>query len=193
MGTKFRGIKSAAEHQRGELVKDLLKLVGAGIIGATIFAAPNTAQLLEYLDPKSRAQRNKIWNIIHYLERHGDIEVRTEKDGNDYVFLTSKGKYRLTSDSIWELSITRPRRWDRKWRIVMFDFPNNLANRREFRLKLQDLGFQLYQKSVFIYPYECREEVFTIAKWLNLHQHVRYVVASEIHDMRHFARIFDLL
>ena len=121
------------------------------------------------------------------------MDVRTEHDGNDYVYLTEKGKVRFTSDSIWELAITPPRRWDRKWRLVMFDIPNRSPNRREFRLKLEDMGFRMYQRSVFIYPHECREEIFTIARWMNLREHVRYVVASEIHDGRRFVRIFDLL
>ena len=191
---KFKGIKTAAEYRRGEMIKDILKLVGAGLfVGVQTLAAPNTLQLLEYLDPKSRHERNKIWNAIRYLEQKGDIEVLADTSGNEFVQLTHKGKVRLNGQEVWDLSVEKPRRWDRKWRIVMFDFPTSARRRHEFRAKLEDLGFAMYQRSVFIYPYECREEVFTVAKWLELHDYIRYIVATEIHDMRKFVRLFDLL
>jgi DNA-binding transcriptional regulator PaaX len=193
MKTKFKGIKTAAQYERGELAKDLLRLVGAGIVAGVGVAAPNTLQLLDYLDPKGRTQRNKIWNSIRYLERHGDVEIRTEPDGKDYVYLTRQGKVRLDGDGIWELQLSKPRQWDRKWRLVLFDFPARVTRRHEFRAKLEDFGFQMYQRSVFIYPHECREEVFAVAKWLELDDYIRYIVATDIHDMRYFVRAFDLL
>src|SRR4051812_12430590 len=106
MKTRFKGIKSASEHKRGELVKDLLKLIAAGVlVSAASVAAPNTLQLLEYLDPKSREERQKVWSAIRYLEKHGDIEVLTEANGKEYVYLTRRGKIRLDNDAIWDLQI----------------------------------------------------------------------------------------
>jgi len=59
-------------------------------------------------------------------------------------------------------------------------------------MQLEDLGFKLYQRSVFIYPYECHEEVHTIAKWYGVDQYIRYIVATEVHDMRKYVQEFDL-
>src|ERR1043166_9676937 len=74
--TKFKGIKTATEYRRGELAKDILRLVAAGVVvGTAMVAAPNTLQLLDYFDPKGRRERNRIWNAIHYSERHGDVSV----------------------------------------------------------------------------------------------------------------------
>jgi DNA-binding transcriptional regulator PaaX len=191
---KFKGTKTAAEYQRGEMIRDILKLISAGIAASgTAPAAPNTLQLLDYLDPKGRVERNKIWNAIRYLEQKGDIEVQTDEKGDDYVYLTSKGRTRLNADEIWQLSVEKPRQWDQRWRLVLFDFPSTARRRHEFRAKLEDLGFEMYQRSVFIFPYECREEVFTVAKWLDLDDYIRYIVATEIHDMRRFIKLFDLV
>ncbi len=191
MKAKLHGIKTAAEHQRGELVKDVLRLVGLGVIGVPTYSAPNTAQILQFLDPKNDRQKKKIWNIVRYLEKRGDVYIK-EESGHAYVYLSAKGKLRLNSDTIWQLQLTEPRRWDKKWRIVMFDFPTRTRSRHEFRSKLEDFGFQMYQRSVFIYPHECRDEVFMVAKWLKVHQHIRYIVAEEIHDMPKYIRLFDL-
>lgn len=196
MGTKFKGIKTAAEYRRGELARDILRLVGAGVIagvGTIAAASTNTVQLIDYLNPKGIHERNRIWKAIKYLESKHRI-VMEDRGGKTYVVLTDRGRLQLNEDAIWEMTVTKPYRWDHKWRIVMFDIPRSRDKARQpFRLKLQDLGFRLYQRSVFIYPYECHEEVHTIAKWYGVDQYIRYIVATEIHDMRTFVKTFDLL
>ncbi|MEK7093015.1 MAG: hypothetical protein AAB927_00850 [Patescibacteria group bacterium] len=194
MATKFKGIKTAAEYRRGELTRDILRLVGAGVViaGAAVMA-PNTIQLIDYFNPKGQAERNRIWKAIKYLEAKNRVSIEN-KDNNTYVTLTERGNLKLTEDSIADLAVDTPRRWDHKWRFVMFDLPaRHDGVRQAFRKKIEDFGFKLYQRSVFIYPYECHEEVHTVARWYGVDQHIRYVVATEIHDMRHFVREFDLL
>ncbi|MBI2030364.1 CRISPR-associated endonuclease Cas2 [Candidatus Kaiserbacteria bacterium] len=194
MATKFKGIKTVAEYRRGELTKDILRLVAAGVVvGGMAVAAPNTVQLIDYLNPKGVRERKRIWGIIKYLEQKN--RIRIEERGNvQYVHLTSIGELKLNEATVWDITIRQPHHWDRKWRIVMFDLPSKHEQaRKSFRLKLEDLGFKLYQRSVFIYPHECQEEVLTIAKWYGIDEHIRYIVATEIHDTRKFVKEFDLL
>ncbi len=193
MKTKFKGIRTAAEYRRGELTKDVLRLIGAGVLVGTVVVAPNMAQLIDCFNTKGRAERKRIWHGIKDREGKGRV-VSQEKEDTTYVRLTSQGRLKLDEDAIWELAIPEHVRWDHKWRMVMFDVPMRHGHARNaFREKLQDFGFRLYQNSVFIYPYECHEEVITVAKWYGIDKHVRYVVATEIHDMRRFVREFDLL
>ncbi len=194
MATKFKGIKTAGQYQRGELTKDILRLIGAGIAaaGATV-VAPNTLQLIEYFDPRSASERNKIWKAIKYLEERQRIRLE-EREGSLYAVLTTHGRLQLDEDAIWELQIDTPRRWDRKWRLVMFDLPSKHEKiRQSFRHKLEDLGLKLYQRSVLIYPYECYQEIHTIASWYGVDVHVRYIVATEINDARRYVHAFDLV
>lgn len=196
METKFKGIKTAAEYRRGELARDILRLIGAGVVvgfGTMAAVSTNTIQLMDYLNPKGVHERNRIWKAIKYLESKHRITME-DRDGKTYVLLTDRGRLQLDEDTIGEMTVAKPYRWDHKWRIVMFDFPQKHERaRKAFRLKLQDLGFKLYQRSVFIYPYECHEEIHSIAQWYGVDSHVRYIVATEIHDMRTFITLFDLL
>jgi DNA-binding transcriptional regulator PaaX len=76
----------------------------------------------------------------------------------------------------------------------MFDFPSRFERvRRPFRNKLCDFGLMAYQKSIFIYPYECQEEILTLAEFYGVREFIRYIVAEEISDMREFVKKFDLL
>jgi hemin uptake protein HemP len=128
MGTKFRGIKTAAEYERGEFAKDVLRLIGAGVVVGTSVVAPNTLQVLDYFRPNNRVERNKIWNTIKYLERKGHVAIH-EHNGQEYLYLTREGKVKFDEERIWELTLANPSRWDHKWRIVMFDFPNTCKSR----------------------------------------------------------------
>lgn len=195
MGVKFKGIKTAAEYRRGELTKDILRLVAAGVIvGSVGIVAPNAIQLIEYFQPRSRAERNKIWKAIKYLEAREKLLLTEDSKRGISATLTEKGRAQLNEDSIWDLRIDPPRRWDRKWRLIMFDLPvRHERARHPFRRKLEDFGLKLYQRSVFIYPHECYKEVRTVAEWYGVHRYVRYIVATEINDMRVFVRKFDLL
>ena len=175
-------------------MKNILRLVAAGVvIGGAAVAAPNTLQLIDYFDPKGKYERNRIWKAIKYLESKHRI-ILQEHDGALYVELTTTGQREHSGTFIEDIEVKTPKYWDHKWRFVMFDLPVRFGKTRHvFRHKLQDLGFRSYQRSVFIYPYECHEEVHTIAKWYGVDQYIRYIVATEVHDMRRFAKEFDLL
>lgn len=193
MATKFKGIKTAAEYRRGEITRDILRLIGAGVVLGTAVAAPNVMQVLDMFDPKGRAQRNKIWKAIKYLESQERIRI-TNQDGERMLVLTKRGQVALNELSIEELSVKPPRMWDRKWRVLMFDIPMYKSrNRIPFRAKIQDLGFAMYQKSVWVYPYECREEVLLIAEHYEVREYVRYMTVEEMSNMREFVKKFDLL
>lgn len=193
MKSKFKGIKTAAEYKRGEIARDILRLVGTGIVLGTAVVAPNVVQVLDIFDPKGRTQRNKIWKAIKYLEQQERIRIQ-EENGVRTLKLTKRGQVALNDLSVEELSVRRPRMWDRKWRMVMFDIPMYRSrNRIPFREKIQDLGFEMYQKSVFVYPYECREEVILVAEHYGVREYIRYATVEEMSNMREFVKKFDLL
>lgn len=186
-------IKKASEYQRGELARDVLRVAAAGFMAGTAVLAPNMVQVIDLFDPKGVAERRRIWRAIKYLEERNSIEIRPER-GVDYIYLTKQGKVQLDEESIWDLAIEKPWRWDRKWRLVMFDLPARFERvRRPFREKLSDFGLVTYQKSIFIYPYECQEEILALAEFYGVREFIRYIVAEEISDMREFVKKFDLL
>jgi DNA-binding transcriptional regulator PaaX len=187
---RMLGPKTARQTDtRGTLARDILHMVADALAGR---APARTADLIAAFSPESRDERNRIWKTIKYLEEKDRIEIR-EQNGDLYVTLTRTGENKLDEDAIWDLAVKTPGRWDHKWRLVLFDLPvGESRNRHSFRAKLEDLGFRLYQRSVFIYPYECGSEIDAIARWYGVDEHIRYIVATEIHDMHRFAREFGL-
>jgi DNA-binding transcriptional regulator PaaX len=182
--------KVSSGHDRGELVRVILQRAFCGSTSAG--SGVSREDIFDFLAPIDRSARQKIWSALYYLQKHGDVILQETIQNTAQVTLTERGHDRLKRDAIWDLQLNETYAWDRKWRIVMFDVPAYASNRHEFRSKLQDLGFVQYQRSVFIYPHECRDEVMRIAEWFELDEYVRYIVASEIHDALRYVKIFDL-
>jgi phenylacetic acid degradation operon negative regulatory protein len=82
-----------------------------------------------------------------------------------------------------ELQITFPKRWDKKWRVVVFDIPEkNKKLRDEFRRRLKKLGFVEFQKSVFAHPHPCEDEINTLINFFDLRENVRCLESTLSYD-----------
>lgn len=87
----------------------------------------------------------------------------------------------------------RPIVWDSKWRIVMFDVPNHLKKSRDgFAGLLKSFEFEHMQKSVFVSPYPCEEEIEAAADYYNISDCVDMIVAERISREGEFKRLFKL-
>lgn len=116
----------------------------------------------EYLNSRSIDRSNFLYNI-RYWQRQGYITSFIE--GKDkFIELTQKGKNYLKNVALDKLKIKRPKRWDGKWRVVIFDIMEKRhSNRDSFREKLKSLGFYPIQKSVYVYPFDCAREIAEIS------------------------------
>jgi len=75
------------------------------------------------------------------------------------------------------------KQWNGKWFFVFFDVPETQKNKRDYLRKfLIKLGFFPYQKSVYIFPYECEKEVELIKKIVEGAKYMKYIVAEKIED-----------
>lgn len=190
---QFKGIKKACEYKRGELARDILRLVHAGAVVGTAVVAPNVVQLIDMFDPDGTAERNRIWKAIKYLEEKNRVRI-VEQGGKRTLVITNGGRITLSEIALDEMAIKKPRWWDKKWRLVMFDIPAQQArNRHPFRCKLEDMGYVQYQRSVFVHPYESRKEVAALAEFYGVREYVRYLVVEEMEDIRDLARHFGII
>lgn len=90
--------------------------------------------------------------------------------------------------------IQKPEKWDGKWRIVIFDIPEfNKQLRDTLRLKLRQLGLIELQKSVFIHPYECRNEIDFVIELYGPCRYVRFIEAVSIDTELQLKKKFHLL
>ena len=127
-----------------------------------------------------------------YKERLLD-EVHN-RDGTTTLVLSKEGKKFALTYNLENIKIKKPSKWDRKYRIVIFDIPEYLKKVRDsLRMHLQDLDFHELQKSVFVHPYECGKEIEYIVEFYRIKKHVRFIIAESIDNELHIKRIFRLV
>ena len=90
--------------------------------------------------------------------------------------MTKEGENKALRFKIDEMEIKKPPKWDGEWRIVIFDIPDRFKKAREaLRNKLKDLGFLKLQESVFVFPYECEDEINFITEVFLVRPFVRFM------------------
>lgn len=109
------------------------------------------------------------------------IKIEKYKSDKISVRLTNKGKERVAEFYFDLLQIKKPGKWDGKWRIVIFDIPNRFKSAREaLRHKIKELGLKQLQKSVWVYPYDCEDEILLIAEVFEVHRYIEIITAERL-------------
>lgn len=95
------------------------------------------------------------------------------------VILSDKGLERLKKLEL--RSIPVPKKWDRHWRLISFDIPENKRQARDaIRRLIKQLGFFKLQASLWVYPHDCSMQIKSIQSVYDAKNHIRLIVASEI-------------
>ena len=83
--------------------------------------------------------------------------------------------------------------WDKKWRVVMFDIPEtHFKERRLLSYKLFELGMYQYQKSIYVYPYDCTNVIAFASKFLDVEKYVQQMTVIEIDNLPELKKFFKL-
>ena len=107
--------------------------------------------------------------------------------------ITKKGETKLRAFSIDLMEIKKPKKWDGKWRLVMFDIPMRFTKGREaLRYHLKDLNFFQFQKSAWIYPYPCEDEIIFIADFFGVGKYVEVLTAERLLNEEKLKKHFNL-
>ena len=135
----------------------------------------------------------KFYHSLNYLDRRGYVKILGVKNDKIEIKITRKGESVLELVDIDSMKLPRDQQWDGKWKVVIFDVPNNKNHcRSAFTDKLKELGFVMVQKSVWAYPLECYKEIMILRKFYEIEKYVTYFEAVEIEDELHWRGKFNL-
>lgn len=181
-------------HRHGDTQRKILLILLSGIALGLSGSPKRYFKILD-LTIKEWGEINKqsLRRSINALYKEKLVSEKYNKDGTVTLFLTKEGKkFALTYD-IENMKIEQPSKWDKKWRIVIFDISERLRKTRNiFRIQLRSLGFYELQKSVFVYPYKCKNEIEYLTEFYKLKRSVRFIVADSIDNELHLKQIFEL-
>lgn len=189
----------ARNESSSAIIDGILKFLITGGVLSIGLLAPNALEmvdkpigkLFDKFDNHSRERETK--RMLSYMRRQGLITFTAD----DYVHgirITRKGKKRSDEADIDNIKIPRPIRWDRRWRIVLFDIPERFHyERSSMTRKLRELGFIRLQQSAWIHPYPCRDEVTIISHKYRLNSYVSYLEVTRIDNEQELIKIFLMI
>ena len=166
----------------------------AGVAGIALLAPP-MLRLLKNADPEWLLKRDpgrRLRESALRLKRKGLVEFKSE-NGKKRLRLTPRGE--KVMGSIWNetYQLQKPRRWDGKWRLVIFDIPEKQRPTRDkIRHLVSRLGFLRLQDSVWVYPYDCEELVTLLKTDLKIGRAVLYIIADAIEFDKPIRQHFSL-
>ena len=180
--------------KRKTRVKNLEKIVlgtiaTAGLLGVALLA-PNALQALKLFGWKPHKRYREV--ITRSRERLIEHNLLT-RDEKGFLRLTPKGETKLRELERREYKLPHPKRWDKKWRLLIFDIPEKRKYLREkIRNTLRAIGFNQLQKSVWVYPYDCEDLITLLKADFKIGTELLYMIVDSLENDEDLQNVFAL-
>lgn len=178
----------------------ILKAIALG--GAFLIAASNERFWFNFYTNfnkeikkfKNYKEKRKIYDALRYLRQRKFVDITDTSQGVKVKITTSGHEVIEFYKSIKSIKIKKPTRWDRKFRMVIFDIPaKKQSSRNVFLQKLKEMGFYMIQKSIWVYPYDCMNEIATLRKLFEIEPYVKVIVADAIEGEYNIRKSFGFM
>lgn len=170
------------ENRKKKSRENLQKLVLESVMLSGMLrlalVAPNVLSAMGELGLlPSKRQKESINAARDRLIRKGLLT----RNKNGLLRITSDGKRVLEKMQTFEQGLPKKKRWDGKWRVLIFDIPEyRRLLRTKLRHSLRTVGFKLLQDSVWVYPHDCEDFVALLKADFKIGKDVRYIIADTI-------------
>jgi len=182
MGEQEKTVKRRSRI--GKIEKAILSTVAvAGILSVAI-VAPNAVQALSKLGlvKKGNISKQSAKRSLRRLIEKKLVVIENTRRGK-VVRLTNRGEQILQAVAASGYRLKKPRRWDKKWRIIVFDVREAKRGTRDrLRYTLTQIGFVRLQNSVWVYPYDCEDLIKLLKADFHIGKEVLYVIAESIEN-----------
>jgi hypothetical protein len=150
--------------------------LGSGVLIVSLASPKLGSQLVKgvirYMRKRS-IDRNNFLRDLKNLQKRKLVSYQELENGKIQITLTIQGKQKILLNQIDEMHLKKPAQWDKQWRLVMFDIPDMHKKAGEaLRNKLKQMRFYPIQKSVFITPYPCEDEIDFIGSFFNIRKYI---------------------
>lgn len=183
---------------------EIIYLLGVGLLLASSIVMPGAVlvakEIIKIKKESDWQKGQKEWRKFNlaYLKRNlkrlrEQKIIEFVKEGNNEIIrLTSKGRIRYLRFKMEELSI-KSTKWDGKWRLVVYDIAKFKKSQQEkFRTLLRAMNFLPLQKSVYLTPYPCDEQIIYLREYFGIGDEVIYLRADIIENESIYRQYFGV-
>ena len=187
--------KKARERVKRKNVGEIiLRTVATAGLLSMVLVAPNA---LKTMDKLGLLPHKRQKEVIRRAQRRLVAQGLLARNARGLVRLTAHGEEELeylerNNFEKWRREHL-PNRWDKKWRILIFDITEERRMIRDYiRNKLESIGFRRVQDSVFVFPYDCEDLIALLKADFKVGRDLLYIIADEIENDRWLRECFGL-
>ena len=184
--------------------KEVLILLGAGTFLAASIIFPGLPMVAKpFINAAKEANRNKsqkewekfnLWRLRQVVKRMQSsklVEIKEEKS-IPIIKITQKGKQKLLRYKIDEMALDESS-WDGKWRLIIYDVANTKrAHSEMFRTMLNKLKFLKLQRSVYLTPFKCEDEIEYLRLLFGIGNEVQILKVGSLENEMAYRRYFGI-
>lgn len=160
----------------------------AGLLGVAL-VAPNVIGAMAKLGIIATARDGEL--VKRAVDRLYDKGHLKHVKGK--LALTNSGKEALRVLDLKFQTWKPPKRWDKQWRVLVFDIPETKKGLRDrIRRTLESIGFRQLQRSVWVYPYDCEDWITLWKAEFKVGSEMLYMIVNSIEGESVLKRAFDL-
>ncbi len=138
----------------------------------------------ELIEAAGKNPEKEVARLIYYAKNRGYL--------NSKLQTTKSGSERLMKLDFNYLEMNEP--WDGKWRMVMYDIPEEKKTAREhIRRLVKQLGFVQLQRSIWIHPLPCLNQFEKIKEANGLENTLILIETENIAGVEKFQNHFTNL
>ena len=191
MGTLEKELRKKRKKENIQKII-LSSIYGAGMLSVGILAPNIVGVLGKFVGKKLLKKEYTVKRSITRLIESGLIEFETTPKGK-FLKLTARGERKLKTIYDSNGHIKKPKRWDKKWRIVIYDFSEKKKLlRNKIRSLLIQFGFLRLQDSVWIYPYDCEDLITLIKVDSKIGKEVLYMIVDFLENDKWIKKAFSI-
>ncbi len=189
-------IHMGRHSKRTILIDNLLDLITNRELTSSSLLSPKTQKFLnqpayQYLSGQgSNKSAQEMRACLRYMKYNQLILINNSGE----LSITAKAKKRLDRAEIEHIFVTKPKIWDKKWRLVLYEIPENKKSQRDaFASKMKQLGFRSLKNSVLVYPFDCQTEIDKIVQYYGITNYIIYAEVAFISSQSALLKKFSTL
>lgn len=183
-------LESRKRARRGEIQRAILGTVAAAGVLSIALVAPNALRMLSLFGIKPGRRKQEI---IAASRKRLVAQGFLQYAGNGLLRLTKRGEQKLRQLELTDYAMKRPKRWDKKWRILIFDIREERRPLRDkVRRTLTAIGFVRLQDSVWVYPYACEDLIALLKADFHIGKDVLYLIVDAIENDAWLKKHFEI-
>jgi CRISPR-associated endonuclease Cas2 len=143
----------------------------------------------EHVRRLRKIEYKDYYDAMYRMKKRGLVSFQ-KRQGKNYISLTREGALEMLLN---KANIQKTQEWDKKWRVCIFDIPEDAHLERDrLRWLLKSYGFYKLQASVFISPYSLNREAIAYLQETGLNKYIRFLKVEEMDNDADLKKVFGL-